>query len=318
MGRKSRGKGSFRRVRDFIAHKQKAGALLIVVTLAPITWASSQLLPEFKTLVTGWFGISDRTLFLAVLGTGIVALTLYIAINWRDIFQSNQGLDGLIERSHIVRIDTEGQLRQIQEGLVPEIFGVYSAPDEEVYRIFRKNPRRSIALYSDELNRFVGFASIWPITPEAAAAIKEGRRVEEDLTEADILPLSENQTAKFAVIPAIAVLPDERRENDGRGFKLMRAFVKFIIEEYLASPGRSIQLIASGYSRQGISLCTRYGMHPLGDFQHSGGQNPAAQDNRAAAFLKRLIFWRKGKQMPLFYKDMTKADLKRLRNEHLE
>jgi hypothetical protein len=287
------------RLWEFFRNKQEAGAFLAIVIVSAITVAVSKLWPDAEGAITGLLGISARGLYLALLGVGFLSLFVYVGVNRDEIFRHGQGFSGLRrapERLRVIAIETEAQLREIQEGVVAEVFGSYTPPDEEVYRIFRRNPRRSIGLYSDDLSRFVGFASIWPITEEAAVAIKKGERVEEDLTANDILPVAENATARFAVIPGIAVLPDERG-TDARGAVLLPAFRRFIIAEYLPGRGRSIELIASAFSKDGLWLCGQLGMDPIGSFTHAPG--------------KRLWLFRKGKEMPLFVKEVTAQTLRR-------
>lgn len=276
-----------------VRREHKADAFLVVVILSVIAFAAAQLWSEVRLAVTAWFG-SERMFNLVMLGAGLISLLAYVI--WKRVFQPDQGLRQL-ERLRAVPIETEAQLREIQEGVVADIFGSYTPPDEEVYRIFRKNPRRSIGLYSDDEGAFVGFASIWPITAEAANAIKRGERVEEDLTIDDIIPADQNMAAEFAVIPGIAVLPNDRGETEQRGVRLILAFGKFIGNEYLSGRGRSIEIIASAFSRDGLAMCRKFEMTPLGTFSHSVG--------------RWLWFFPKGKRMPLFHRRFTLADVRR-------
>ena len=288
------------RIWDFFRHQQEAGAFLAIVIVSAITFGASQLWPDLEAAVIGSFNISKRGFYLALFLSGLASFAAYLAFNWNEIFRKDQGFSELLrpaERLRVIPIETEAQLREIQEGVVAEVFGSYTPPDEEVYRIFRKNSRRSIGLYSDDLGAFVGFASIWPITPEAARAIKSGERVEEDLTVDDILAGDNNAVAEFAVIPGIAVVPNGAGKTNERGTRLLRAFGGFIGQEYLSGSGRSIELIASAFSTDGLAMCNKFRMTPLGSFDHGSGG--------------RFRLFSKKKNMPLFHKVVTLADLKR-------
>ena len=203
------------------------------------------------------------------------------------------------ERLSIVPLETEAQLRDIQTRVVPEVFGSYTPPDEQVYRIFAKNRATTIGLFSTDLNRFVGFATIWPLTPAAAADIKSGKRVEEELTADDIVPLEANATARYAVIPGIACVRDAARPGSReRGAALLEGFAEFVLREYLADRAHALQLIASAFSKDGLRMCNLVRMSPAGTFAHRVG------------LVGRLL---RGRPMQLFYLDVTRPEMEKLR-----
>lgn len=268
----------FGRAWKFVIQQRESGAFLMLALGSLILFAAANLWEDLEAGITSSTGLSRFAFYLILLGAALLCLLAILALNWRRIGGNNRSQGIRIpprdERLRSVIIDTLPQLKQIQGKLVPAIFGTATPPSDEIYRSFARNPRRSIALYSDSLAEFVGFASFWPITERAAAALKAGEIVEEELKAADILPADENQSARYAVIPAIAVLGHEESWGKRRGLKLLHHFAEFIEEEFLAQPGRSIELIATGWSDEGRELCGFIEMDLIGRFPHDGEMLP--------------------------------------------
>lgn len=123
----------------------------------------------------------------------------------------------------------------------------------------------------------------------------EGSITEEDLVAEDILPAAENSTAKFALVPAVAVIEAGTKRGFRRGLKLMLSFRRFLKEEYFSAPDRSITVIAMGYSDDGEKWCERLHLEK-----------------------KTMVKYPDNKWYPLFVKQVTRKDLKHFLDEIAE
>ncbi|HTW33738.1 MAG TPA: hypothetical protein VMD53_03895 [Rhizomicrobium sp.] len=152
-------------------------------------------------------------------------------------------------------ITTLAVLKIIQEQVVPAIFGTSTPPNEEVYAMYEKNSRRSIALYSDNERAYVGFASIWLLTDAAADKLLRGEANENQLTRYEILPYEQKNVANYAIIPGIGVMEPQTEKGRARAKKLIFDFKRFIEKEYFDSSDKTLTIIATGYSTPGTRWC---------------------------------------------------------------
>lgn len=286
----------------FIRSRRHTDLLLLLVLVPLIVWPVSELAPHVLDWLLARIALSRQEVQLAALAVGLGGVAVYLALNRGEVWSGEQNLPDFgeaPERLSLVPLETEAQLREIQTRVVPEVFGSYTPPDEQVYRIFAKNRATTIGLFSADLNRFVGFATIWPLTPQAAAEIKAGKRVEEDLTADDVLPSEANAGAAHAIVPGIACIRDAARPGSReRGALLLTGFADFVLREYLSDRTHSLQLLASAYSKDGLRICNLVRMAPAGTFAHRVGP------------LGRLL---RGRPMQLFYLDVSRPEMEKLR-----
>lgn len=248
----------YRSIRNYLQRKMEAQAAALGLMVYGIGFGLSKLFETGLTEVATNSGSHEWQMHLAILLLSLLSAVAYLFVKRRDIFKRVSLPSRPIgEKLTTVKINSLSLLKIIQEEVVPEIFGTATPPKEMIYESFKKNPCRSIGLYSKDEQKFVGFASFWPITEEAAKKLMDGTKTEEDLQVEDMLPAAENATAKFALIPGVGVIDPETKKGFKRGLKLMLYFRQFLKAEYFGDPERSITVLAMGYTNDGEKWCQR-------------------------------------------------------------
>jgi hypothetical protein len=262
---------------DFIREQRQEGAFLLAGFMALIIFATSQLWGDVEVELTRVLAVEKSTLYLGLLWLGVFALAGYIFVQRARIIRKGRPGAGIEipppgERLRIEPIDTLPKLRQIQEVLVPAIFGSDTPPDDEVYKSFARNPRRSIGLYSDDLGRLVGFATIWPIT-----ANKRPWRS----SQARSLRSSSRRRTSFRrrrtglrARPSFRGSESSVRQKTGASGAASSCCSLFPPLSMRSISTRRVELIASGWSEDGCALCASIEMSPAGEFQHGGKSYP--------------------------------------------
>ncbi|WP_422056743.1 hypothetical protein [Sphingomonas sp.] len=275
----------------FLTHRRESGAIVAVVLVSVFAFLVAKLWDAGTDLLVENMGLGKLVVYAILAALVLVFLLGYIAFYAREIGRYGLSMPPPAhgEELVILPIDSLALLRDIQERIVPAIFQGATPPNDEVYRMFERNQRRSIGLYSKDQAQMVGFASCWPITREAAEAIKAGTLIEEDLTAEQLLPTAQNREAEYVIVPGVAVMEADTRRGARRGMALMYGLRRFIIEEYLHHPDRSVELIATAARGKGEEWCKRIGMT-----------------------LHRVVDHGDGQPLPLYVKRVTLADLLRL------
>jgi hypothetical protein len=257
---------------DFTWRRLRSGPIPILILSAVALGAASKAWEKLAEFVAENTGSTEALIYLliAVLCAGVIVADLvYQYVRHPRALPSLPQLQ--IEQLSTVKVSSLEQLKRIQERLVPRLFGEATPPNERIYKMFSKNSHCTLALYSEDEQDYVGFATIWPLTDAAASKMMAGVLLEEQLTEKDILPASENHSTRFAIVPGVAVLDRQNAQGYRRGLKLMRAFRAFIADEYLQDDDRTMELLAVAYGEDGVKWCERLGMVVETIIHHGSG-----------------------------------------------
>ena len=164
------------------------------------------------------------------------------------------------------------------------------------------NPRLGVGLYDRESEDFVAFATTWPIKDSIALRLISGEMSENELTSDDVLPAADNGRANYVLIPAFGAAKAWQAQL---GFKLFSELKSALKENYLTGKGRSITLIATGFSDDGEAWCKHFSMTRQCEVALENPNRPAPWPIR---WVRRLFRQRK---YPIFTRRITAADLRR-------
>lgn len=199
---------------------------------------------------------------IAMIGIGALAAVALLSRGRHD----TDGIDGFPPIDLEDDIEVHGsfsrvQLEQLRGNLHAEIYGGSAPLGEEITRMYERNPVMGVGLFHCARQDYVGFATAWPLTKDAAKRIISGVMTENDLTADDVLPSSENARAEYVLVPAFGAT---RRHGDADrrllGFKLTNELRRTIRRNFFARQNRRITLIATGFSEDGRKWCRRNGM----------------------------------------------------------
>ena len=113
-----------------------------------------------------------------------LSMAVYLFVKRNEIFEPAGALPDPIDRREAQSSRTDrgsvGAEDHSRRGCSGGFWRREFSANEEVYKSFERNPRRSLALYSEDEKKFVGFASFWPITDTAAKKLMEGSISEND------------------------------------------------------------------------------------------------------------------------------------------
>ncbi|WP_448501810.1 hypothetical protein [Sphingomonas sp.] len=254
----------FGRLNEFLIQRRRRGAVAITVTLGMLTFLAGKLVDASVDVGMGGQHIAKFYAIAIPFGLLLSGLLVYLAYNRSEIWKQRSALpepartDG--ENLNIVPINSLELLRDVQERLVPGIFGDVTPANDEVYRMHHRNPNRSIGLYCKNEDRLVGFASCWPLTRTAADETKQGTLAEMHLRAEHILAAEEIEQAEVLLIVGIGVVNADTFAGRRRGIKLMLGLRAFIYQNYLAQGRPSIEILAVAGSDKGEAWCKRMGM----------------------------------------------------------
>jgi hypothetical protein len=176
-----------------------------------------------------------------------------------------------LERLSVRSVFSQEELRKLRTGLHMDLYGGVAPDSTEIDQMYVRNPRMAVALYDEELQDFVGFAAAWPIRKPAALKLIGGQINENQLKATDVLTAAQNDRAEYLLVPAFGTA-QHRRAALGRDlYYELRASIR---RNYLTRPGRSVTLIATGYSPDGERWCERMGMTRRCQVQMDGEQYP--------------------------------------------
>lgn len=156
------------------------------------------------------------------------------------------------------------EVRHINMNLVCQVFPKAPTPADEGLGAHEKNPRRLIGLVKTDTNEIVGWASVWPVSREAGRDIETGKRNDDELTAADLLPVWRNRNTRYLILRAFAILKAYRQEPDNLALKLGSFLLAHVIDEFICSPDRTIRLVAIAYTKEGAKLCNAFGLKENG------------------------------------------------------
>lgn len=160
-------------------------------------------------------------------------------------------------------IDTVEGARRLTLDVTSKVFPDSNIPLDVVEAAQQHNNRRLIALVERASGRTVGWATVWPVTPEAGMAVETGQRPDDELVLADLLPRAMNKRAQYIVILAVGLLPSHRNLPGGTLLRTLgRALLWHIHDEFYEDKAsrKPLRILAIGDSPAGRRMCERLGL----------------------------------------------------------
>lgn len=263
----------------YVQHKYARGDYRYVVPILVFPTTGLYLVHNFHDLNGPIFRINGLIAICALTACAVsLAIPAYSLFrNRRTVFGKNYlpGPDSWrrAERLHVIAYQQERIMKQIQQDLTHEIFGDSTPDDRVVSELFKKNNRKSVGLYSDDEQAFVGFATIWPLTDEAAADILSGARDETKIVADDLLPPNMNKNARYCLIAAIGVKDAGTKLGKQRAVVLIKGFRRFFLNEFVGRRSTAKTIIAIA-EPDGEKWCEYLGMKRVAIVVSVSGQRP--------------------------------------------
>jgi len=244
--------------------------LLLLIPLALLPFLLEQLTPTFIDMIAARLGLSKMAtilIFLALLGiAALLSLIAHLAKGSDDPLES---FDTDYER--ITRLDDKG-VDRVQAELIKPLFDEAHPDEEEIRKMYRKNPVMGVAIRSREEDALVAFACAWPINARALERLTAGRISENELTAADILPAKNNRRATHLLVPVVAVRDPGTKDGVKQNWAIRAAFQDLISEVYYDGRARPITFVATGFSAAGRRICAQLGMARIGEADMGEGE----------------------------------------------
>lgn len=261
--------------------------LLLLIPLGLLPFLLEQLAPEFIEMIAARLGLDKMTttlLFLALLAAvALLSLIVHIARGSDDPFEAFE-----MDFERITRLDDDA-VDRVQKEIIKPRFDDAHPDEEEIRRMYRKNPVMGVAIQSRKEKALVAFACAWPLNARALERLADGRISENDLTAADILPASNNRRATHLLVPVVVVRDPGTREGIKQHWALRAAFQDLVCDIYFAGRPRPITFIATGFSTPGRRICEQLGMAKIGETDMGDGE-----------------------KLPVFSRTMTREEFKQL------
>jgi hypothetical protein len=169
------------------------------------------------------------------------------------------------------------EVRHINVKLVHRIFPDAPIPPDHGLTAHAKNPQRLVVLVKKDTDEIAGWASMWPVSKKVGQAIESGRRNDDDLSPADLLPTHRNGSTTYLLMRAFAVLPEHRIGRENLALKLGCFVLAHIIDEFIRTSDRTIRLVAIAYTEEGAKMCHAIGLKEnghLADYGPKLGKKP--------------------------------------------
>jgi hypothetical protein len=252
--------------------------LLLVLILPLLATALAVLAPELSEQAAGLMNVKPIMIPLALFAIAVAAIAMGYLIHFRAHPPKEEPIstDILKDYEHHFRLGRK-DIEAIQRDIVEQLFpGVYPK-EEEIFRMYEKNPVMGVAIWDPdkgESGQYVAFACAWPIKVRAAEALITGRITENNLTADDILAESQNRRAKYLIVPCIAALDAGTRQGRVWTSELKAAFKDLICDVYFSGGKQSINFIATATSRPGRRICGLYKMRFERDVAIGGKDAP--------------------------------------------
>lgn len=163
-------------------------------------------------------------------------------------------------------IDTVEGARRLTQEVASKVFPDSSIPLDVVEIAQQHNNRRLIALIERASDRTVGWAAVWPVTPEAGRAVEIGKKPDDELVLADLLPGFQNKQAEYVVILAVGLLPSHRNLPGGVLLRTLGHSLLWHIHDefYEDDVSKALNIVAIGDSPAGRRMCERFGLRANG------------------------------------------------------
>lgn len=247
--------GGLRDLTGGVSRWWRAGSIVLIVLalFVPVVW--EKVVEKTVDAVAGALQITEMTAMLVLLFSAALVILVAVLLFMRG---GREPLPAELARTHTVhrRLDRE-DVKRVQRDLIDPVFRGANAEEENILEMYRKNPVMGVALSTAADNRYVAFATAWPLTGTAAERILSGAITENDLTPDDVLPESGNAAARHLLIPVVVVRDANR--SDGTFYQLVDAFKQQLCENYFAGADHPITFIATGFSEGGKTMCRRWG-----------------------------------------------------------
>ena len=300
MGAPMPGRSSSAGLGESLRHwyRQRPGLLTLCIVLIPVVggvFADDAIKAAADRMhLTGW-QIAALVIFILLLLSSLSFLAFLL-------FGGGGAPPPPPSSIEVKREFSRFELEQIRNGLHRAIYGGSAPNDEDINRMYAANPRLGIGLYDRESEDFVAFATTWPIRDATALRLISGETTENELTSQDVLPAAENGRANYVLIPAFGAAKAWQAQL---GFKLFSELKSALKENYLAGRGRSITLIATGFSKDGEAWCKHFSMTRQCEVAL---ENPNRRVPWPFGFVRKLFGQKK---YPIFTRQVTAADLRR-------
>lgn len=270
---------------DWWRHKP----FFLLLVLAALPFLMEQIAPEFVSMTATAWGVGKLELLLILTGLllliAIVSLTIYLLRHPRDPLP-----DGVVEPDFdwLTHLD-DAAVRRVQAEIVdPGFPGVYPN-EEDILKMYRKNPVMGVAIHSRKENAIVAFACAWPLRAKAAEEILAGKKTENDLEAEDVLPASANRRAAHLLIPVFVVRNPGTNEGHRQNFKLLAAFRDLVCDVYYGDSPRAITFLATGFTPKGTDYCKLLQMSKTTEVTMDGKRVPIYSRSLTLKEFKRIL-----------------------------
>jgi hypothetical protein len=270
---------------DWWRHKP----FFLLLVLAALPFLVEQIAPEFVIMTATAWGVSKLELLFIL----ICALLLIAMVSW-IVFLVTRPPDplprGLLqpEMERLTHLDDAG-VRRVQAEIVDPCFpGVYPNEDD-ILKMYRKNPVMGVAIHSRKENVIVAFACAWPLRAKAAEQILAGKKTENDLEAEDVLPSSANRRATHLLIPVIVVRNPGEKQGIEQNYTLRAAFRDLVCDVYYGDSSRAITFMATGFTQSGIEYCKLLQMSKATEVTMDGKRVPIYSRSLTLQEFKRIF-----------------------------
>ncbi|HEY0622153.1 hypothetical protein [Sphingomonas sp.] len=208
-------------------------------------------------------GTAIVAVILAALWFAAAAIRAFVRPGADPVGLIDLGNDQELDPYYCHVIDTVEGARRLTLDVTSAVFPHSNIPLDVVEAAQQHNNRRLIALVERANGRTVGWATVWPVTPEAGQAVESGKKPDDELVLADLLPRAMNKRAEYIVILAVGLLPSHRNLPGGTLLRTLgRALLWHIHDEFYEDKAsrKALRILAIGDSPAGRRMCERLGL----------------------------------------------------------
>ncbi|RYD54226.1 MAG: hypothetical protein EOP60_08195 [Sphingomonadales bacterium] len=268
-----------------LGHLKELGgikATLLTLSVGGVVAILGKLLSDNESWIAGRLNLPSGTVHGVALAFCLAIAGVIVVREWDRIARQEVMPDpgAVFDDEELVAVDrrTPALGKAIEKVLIPQLFpsalnqsGSETMPFEEIERAGQLNRFMAVGVYSRRDEKFVGYASFWPVRDEIGEALKAGRMTDSQLTAEHIVPEGERRSCRYAIIPGIGVIGDNQQERVRRALRLQRALRQMIAREYLTGRKGAMTIIATAYSKHGRKWCTHYQMSETGKADYGDG-----------------------------------------------
>lgn len=264
-------------VSGIVAHARnlRRNSLLALIGIGGVALSASQLIPKNERQISGMTGVPFETwLVMILVASSLIVMYSFFAL-WPRGGQLPLPKELKEDDIECVLMRTPELGQAISGVLIPWAFTnpktgtVETMPFDQIDEAGRKNRFMAVGIRSRREDRFVGYASFWPVKADVGRKLLRGEMTDSDLTADDVIDERRRHQCRYAIIPGAVILRGPPNERLARFHRLESALRKMIATEYLARGSGRMRLIAIGYSPPGKQWCASK-MEPTGYFADYG------------------------------------------------